>query len=1468
MQAQEKKYTQTEMDTSNLEEDLGDRGNGNKGQSGYPGKLLSGISNRFGKAGTTLQRLVFHSKSISNPILFLLAIALFCTSFFSALRLAPPLTACGTSWSHPASWFSALERNCFIRDRQFFGEITSSFYFQDSLWTVSNQGVFQSNDGGRSWQQIKVSDEPVQASAQGDWGIKLFTKSGVHTLLPGQVEWQSQPFATANPEQSATEVTPNREQSTNYQQQTAKYQKQNAYDTSNRQQEQLSGYSPPLPPSNLKVQVSQNIEPIKSVQPPPVDPSMITATSFLNKSDGVATAQNSLLLTQDGGQTWRNLYEASSQLMDLSFINDTTIIALEESKNIIRFDYANGRWQSKILSFSATNILFSSNNQVWVKEDKEKVWTSKDGGNLWIVKSWGEADPKSIGDVTAIYFSDEKVGWLATRNNELFTTQDGGDTWTNQADTEYPFRLMVQGMGSTLWSISNQSSIQISQDSGKTWQMQQSGSRLSSFSFLNEKEGYAIEEHQGIVHTKDGGKHWQLVIPNKDLKQAYFFNQKLVFGLIEGKGPSYSIDGGVSWAAGYLFIPEGEPLPVGRAFFTINAFTNTLAKGLNTTTNNPLVQPETNKTDSISNLYFKLASVFQINHLSTFKNVPCSNCSAAFFSNSATIWIGDSNGNLWKTGFESDISFEKPVNSYHSSFPIRDIYFIDTNRGWATTDKSILKTEDGGSTWQEQEINSLYPAIGPLKGNIPRIITANGKTFDWASSTQQWQTQQEYQLHPSPASYITGVVAILLMSLLGFQLRFNSTETIEQVGKENSTETKRGFALAGKSDSDAPINSIEQDKLGTGSLAVSLFKFIHNKNTSTPLNIAVTGPWGSGKSSVMGMLADLLRQHEYRTIWFNAWHYRSEETFLGAFLETLEKEALPPWHSLRGLILRIKLGIPRLMPLIYVLCGALPLMLALILSQAAHQQHEECTPQQFEWNTCLQASSQLAVQWLFKPNADTDNQTATKTETLEEPSIMTEMKPLLAGSGVMGLMWALFKSFSIFGWLRGSKELAFWRKQFSLTEFKADPGMRYRIEKILEHLSKALGKRPLIVIFDDVDRCPPQRQLQVMETINFLSSHNKNGVYFIGAALDIVVPSLATAFNDIVAEKIDPKREQESKESYENRLAEARRDYARDYMRKMVTLEVSLPTRNIIELQQTARYSLAGTQIYPLNKVLKWFDRSLLRIIIFSSVLLVAFWFWNNDTAQTAYTPPLTNEIKNLSRNGQSTAPSQDLGISNSSASKPESQSPTTAPSTTTLLGADLVKANGAVNYSTFIIILVLVLALFVFLITLEDQIKADDSEEFIDAEKQWRPVLQFHNPSEREYKRTLNLLRLLVARMETRSLSNNYTSNCFVFLMGLYLGVKGFNPREDGTTIRKKVDELLNLVKQQETEEAIEEQFQRILGLNETSGHQMNVGISLFTKNWFSALHGDHTVDSAFLEDIDSCKQNFFDFMSEVVLH
>ena len=60
-----------------------------------------------------------------------------------------------------------------------------------------------------------------------------------------------------------------------------------------------------------------------------------------------------------------------------------------------------------------------------------------------------------------------------------------------------------------------------------------------------------------------------------------------------------------------------------------------------------------------------------------------------------------------------------------------------------------------------------------------------------------------------------------------------------------------------------------------------------------PLTIAVTGEWGSGKSSLMNLLRVDLRRYGFRPVWFNAWHHQKEENLLASLLEMVRSQADP-----------------------------------------------------------------------------------------------------------------------------------------------------------------------------------------------------------------------------------------------------------------------------------------------------------------------------------------------------------------------------------------------------------------------------------------------------------------------------------------------------------------------------------------------------------------------------------------------
>ena len=100
--------------------------------------------------------------------------------------------------------------------------------------------------------------------------------------------------------------------------------------------------------------------------------------------------------------------------------------------------------------------------------------------------------------------------------------------------------------------------------------------------------------------------------------------------------------------------------------------------------------------------------------------------------------------------------------------------------------------------------------------------------------------------------------------------------------------------------SDRPLEPGEPDAMNLNSLAQGLSMFLRNQNTKPPLVLAVNGDWGTGKSSLMNLLQDDIRRRGARAIWFNAWHHQKEQQLLAALLQTVRRQAVPPWWTPLG----------------------------------------------------------------------------------------------------------------------------------------------------------------------------------------------------------------------------------------------------------------------------------------------------------------------------------------------------------------------------------------------------------------------------------------------------------------------------------------------------------------------------------------------------------------------------------------
>lgn len=92
---------------------------------------------------------------------------------------------------------------------------------------------------------------------------------------------------------------------------------------------------------------------------------------------------------------------------------------------------------------------------------------------------------------------------------------------------------------------------------------------------------------------------------------------------------------------------------------------------------------------------------------------------------------------------------------------------------------------------------------------------------------------------------------------------------------------------------DKPISRIADDRLQSKRYAETLSTFI--QESDTPLTVGLQGEWGTGKTSMMYMLREILEEKNVATSWVNTWEY---SMFRGA------KETTPA--VLRGMLEKLK----------------------------------------------------------------------------------------------------------------------------------------------------------------------------------------------------------------------------------------------------------------------------------------------------------------------------------------------------------------------------------------------------------------------------------------------------------------------------------------------------------------------------------------------------------------------------------
>ncbi|WP_172203432.1 P-loop NTPase fold protein [Niveibacterium sp. COAC-50] len=443
---------------------------------------------------------------------------------------------------------------------------------------------------------------------------------------------------------------------------------------------------------------------------------------------------------------------------------------------------------------------------------------------------------------------------------------------------------------------------------------------------------------------------------------------------------------------------------------------------------------------------------------------------------------------------------------------------------------SIFRQLQGAAQWQALSAG----AVGALReirvtaGGAGSAVGAGGIRYTTLDGGLHWQPQgARYQRWPAPWLWVAWVVGLL--GLAAAALRRPPPQS-------NAVTDTAADAFV----SDKPLAAAREDRLDFAPLAWGLSAFLRNEKTDAPLTIAITGDWGSGKSSLMGLLKEDLSRFGVRCVWFNAWHHQKEEALLAALLTSIRDQAIPGWLSLEGFEYRVRLLWTR---------GRRywPMSLAVAFSVGL-----------FGWT--LTHPGTVLDNWLTLANdlwfALSDDKVKP-----DPDSFVSRLRAMGLAAGAFAPLVGALLRMRAFG-VDPASLAASISSRASVKDLGSQASFRQKFAEQFGEVTAALEPRTMLVLIDDLDRCKPEAVLEVMEAVNFLVSSGR--VYVVlGMARARVEACVGLAFEKVAHELVEAESAKAAAElpgeDKDARARRVRREYAQQYLEKLINIEVPVP---------------------------------------------------------------------------------------------------------------------------------------------------------------------------------------------------------------------------------------------------------------------------------------------------------------------
>lgn len=628
------------------------------------------------------------------------------------------------------------------------------------------------------------------------------------------------------------------------------------------------------------------------------------------------------------------------------------------------------------------------------------------------------------------------------------------------------------------------------------------------------------------------------------------------------------------------------------------------------------------------------------------------------------------------------------------------VQFIGPELGWANGFAGIIvRTVDGGEHWEQLPSDSQAALAGShflddrrgwLVGSLGTVLQTHDGGLSWQPRSREAEPaiSGEYRRYPAPWFYLSWLLAGLLLLPL---VRQPKQLLIEQK------------SVADMLVSDKPLEAGEPDALNFGLIARSLSRYLRNDNTQPPLTIAITGEWGTGKSSLMNLLKADLQHFGVRPVWFNAWHHQKETNLLASLLDNIRHQAVPNWWSLAGLNFRVNLLLVRGWR------NCLPLLLVLFVF--AISAGIVCNPDFHPVKDNLFNMQHISLDL---------------SDMLE--ALLKRFPFLTLSASSVALFIAVFRGFIAFG-LDPKKLIPTIPGRLQVKNLNVELSFRQKFAREFKDVTSALQPRTMLILIDDLDRCQAEHVLEILETINYLVSSGKCYVV-LGMARERVERCIGAAFKEIAEDMIDDQIGGQPQDNGRRKRVE----FARQYLEKLINIEVPVPVatpgQSRLLLAPEQKEQQAPTLTRQLLALSKSCSKRLIPWLLLLLVLWGGFWLGQNYVAEEKADSPGASTTQTATTDAAGTE-RQTTRQAEQTPGKEAQKRATYTP-------------GQSADYPKGLIVFPLAVLIAASLIQLlrRPEYRVQDSPEFVQALTVWHPLIAAKRNTPRSIKRFLNRVR------------------------------------------------------------------------------------------------------------------------------